>query len=184
MRYASKAKVKECIEAIRKFKRECLSLGPGAEHLIYSFPKGTRLDDDDFSNVSKAIVENSIVGIVVYVQSDEATIREYDTARGECAPYLSCGAVSPRVVARPETVNERTIRERWEAKEQKAIAEEAEKTRGAIEQIAQFFKKNQAYRVMVELILPKRLHPAWKRVLNEFGQKPQQKKEKESKNEK
>ena len=59
------------------------------------------------------------------------------------------------------------------------------KTRGAIEQIAQFFKKNQAYRVMVELILPKRLHTAWERVLNEFGQKPQQKKkEKESKNEK
>lgn len=178
MRYASKAKVKECIEAIRKFKRECLSLGPGSEHLIYSFPKGTRIDDDDFSNVSKAIVENRIVGIVVYVQSDDATIREYDTARGERAPYLSCGAVSPRVVARLETEEERTLRERLEAKE------EAAKTRSAIEQIAQFFKKNQAYRVMVELLLPKRLHPAWKRVLNEFGQKPQQKKEKESKNEK
>lgn len=171
MRYASKANVRACIEAIRKFKRGCLSLGPGAEHLIYSFPKGTRLDDDDFSNVSKAIVENGIVGIVVYVQSDDATIREYDTARGERAPYLSCGAVSPRVVARLETEEERTLRERWEAKEQKAIAEEEAKTRSAIEQIAQFFKKNQAYRVMVELILPKRLHPAFKRVLEEFASK-------------
>lgn len=44
------------------------------------------------------------------------------------------------------------------------------KTRSAIEQIAQFFKKNKAYRVMVELVLPKRLHPSWKRVLSEFGQ--------------
>lgn len=54
---------------------------------------------------------------------------------------------------------------------EKAKAEEDAKTRSAVEQIAQFFKKNQAYRVMVELILPKRLHPAWKRLLAGFAGK-------------
>lgn len=171
MRYASKSKVRECIEAIRKFKSECLNLAPDKEVVIYSFPKGTRLGDEDSSRIAKAITVNRVEGVVIFVQSDEATIREYYTARGERVPYLSCGAVSPRVVARLETANERTIRVRWEAKEQKAKAEEAEKTRVAIEQIAQFFKKNQAYRVMVELILPKRLHPAWKRLLAGFAGK-------------
>lgn len=175
MRYASKAKVNECIEAIREFAKEPRDVvsvlhGSTPEIEIYSFPKGVRLDDEDFSRIAKAITVNRVEGVVVFVQSDEATIREYDTARGERAPYLSCGAVSPRVVARLETAEERALRERWEAKEQKAKAEEAEKTRSAIEQIAQFFKKNQAYRVMVELMLPKRLHPAWKRLLNDFCQ--------------
>ena len=171
MRYASKAKVSECIEAICKFKSECLYLGPGKEYLIYQFPKGTRLDDDDFSRITKVIMENRVGGVVVYVQSDEATIREYDTARGERAPYMSCGAVSPRVVARLDTAEEQGLRERLEAKERLAKAEDAAKTRIAIEQIAQFFKKNQAYRVMVELMLPKRLHPAFKRVMAEFSGK-------------
>ena len=179
MRYASKAKVRECIEAIRKFANDpqdaldALSVLHLAAPLveIYSFPKGTRIDDNDFSRITKAIMENRVGGIVVYIESDEATIREYDTARGERAPYLSCGAVSPRVVARLETAEERGLRERLEAKEQAAKAEEAAKTRSAIEQIAQFFKKNQAYRVMAELMLPKRLHPAWKRVLAEFAGK-------------
>lgn len=62
------------------------------------------------------------------------------------------------------------VKECIEAVRECAKAEDAEKTRSAIEQIAQFFKKNQAYRVMVELMLPKRLHTAWKRVLNEFCQ--------------
>lgn len=175
MRYASKAKVKECIEAIRNFAKEprdafsvLYTATPSIE--IYSFPKGTRLDDENFSRIAKAITDNRVGGIVVYIVSDEATIRGYDTARGERAPYLSCGAVSPRVVARLETEEERALRERMEAKDLAAKADEAAKTRSAIEQIAQFFKKNQAYRVMVELMLPNRLHPAWKRVLNEFGQ--------------
>ena len=170
MRYASKAKVRECIEAIRKFKSECLTLAPDKEVDIYSFPKGTRLEDEDFSRIAKAIIVNRVEGVVVFVQSDEATISEYDTARGERAPYLSCGAVSPRVVARLETEEERALRERLEAKERKAIAEEAAKTRSAIEQIARYLKKNQAVKTAIELLLPKRLHPAWKRVLNEFGQ--------------
>ena len=53
--------------------------------------------------------------------------------------------------------------------ESKANVEE--KTRGAIEQIARYLRKNEAVKTAIELLLPKRLHTAFKRVLAEFSGK-------------
>lgn len=45
------------------------------------------------------------------------------------------------------------------------------KTRGAIEQIARYLRKNEAVKTAIELLLPKRLHTAFKHVLEEFVSK-------------
>lgn len=193
LRYVGRGKVKECIEAIRKFAAVCKEKG-GAEAVfhkpeyakakigIYSFGTGYHLDDEAFNLIAQTILENRIEGMVIYVETDAATIAYYDTARRDTVPYTEPGGINPRVVARVETIYETALRKSLEEKERKAV-EEAQKrdaehlsrlgkpTYEEMERIVKRIVRDVKAVYAVRYMLPAKLRPAYGRIVEYYTKK-------------
>ena len=178
--YIGRRKVKECQKAIHEFASDTKKQNEIITSLrerryqwytIYSFGTNCVIDDDEFDVIAKTITENQVKGLVIYVSTTAATVLEYDTTRTEKTPYRVRRNIHPSVVVRLETAEERGLRERLEERLNAANEAKEGQIRCDIEQIVRYLNKNDAYKTMVELMLPKRLHTAFKRVLEEFASK-------------